>query len=64
MQETWAQSLGCVRKIAWRSEWLPTTVFLPGDFHGQRSLADYSPWSHKRVGHDLAPNTNKQHLWL
>ena len=25
-----------VRKILWRSEWLPTPVFLPGEFHGQR----------------------------
>ena len=32
------------RKIAWRREWLPTPVFLPGEFHGQRSLAGYSPW--------------------
>ena len=22
-------------------------VFLPGKFHGQRSLAGYSPWGHK-----------------
>ena len=29
-------------------EWLPTLVFLPGDFHGQRSLAGYSPWDHKQ----------------
>ena len=28
-------------------------VFLPGKFHGQRSLAGYSPWGHK-VGHNLA----------
>ena len=28
-----------VRKIPWRREWLPTPVFLPGEFHGQRSLA-------------------------
>ena len=28
-----------VGKILWRREWLPTTVFLPGEFHGQRSLA-------------------------
>ena len=27
----------------WRS-WQPTPVFFPGDFHGQRSLAGYSPW--------------------
>ena len=24
--------------------WLPTPVFLPGESHGQRSLAGYSPW--------------------
>ena len=23
------------------------TVFLPGEFHGQRSLAGSSPWGHK-----------------
>ena len=36
-----------IRKIPWRREWLPTPVFLPGEFHGQRSLAGYSPWGHK-----------------
>ena len=30
-----------VRKIPWRREWQPTPVFLPGEFHGQRSLAGY-----------------------
>ena len=25
----------------------PTLVFLPGEFHGQRSLAGYSPWGCK-----------------
>ena len=25
----------------------PTPVFLPGVFHGQRSLVGYSPWGHK-----------------
>ena len=29
-------------------------VFLPGGFHGQSSLANYSPWDHKRVGYGLA----------
>ena len=38
--------------LAWRREWLPTPVFLPGELHGQRSLAGYSPWGHKRVRHD------------
>ena len=41
-----------VRKIPWRRKWLPTPVFLPGESHGQRSLAGYSPWglSHKESG--------------
>jgi len=34
-------------KIPWRREWLPTSIFLPGEFHRQRSLAGYSPRSHK-----------------
>ena len=37
-----------VRKIPWRRKWQPTPVFLPGEFHGQRSLASYSPWGHKQ----------------
>ena len=28
-----------VRKIPWRRKWQPTPVFLPGEFHGRRSLA-------------------------
>ena len=36
----------------------PTPVFLPGKSHGQRSLAGYSLWGHKRVGCDLE---TKQH---
>ena len=31
-----------------------TPVFVPVKSHGQRSLAGYSPWGCKRVGHDLA----------
>ena len=30
-------------------EWQPTPVFLPGEFHGQRSLAGYSPWDQKEL---------------
>ena len=33
-----------VGKIPQRREWLPTPVFLPGEFHGQRSLVGYSLW--------------------
>ena len=32
-----------VRKIPWKKEWLPTPVYLPGEFHEQRSLVGYSP---------------------
>ena len=37
-----------VGKIPWKREWQPTSVFLPGEFHGQRSLASYSLWSRKK----------------
>ena len=36
-----------VRKIPWRRKWQPTPVFLPGEFHCQRSQAGYSPWTRK-----------------
>ena len=42
-------SIPWIGKILWRREWLPTPVFLPGEFHGQRSLAGYSPWDCKEV---------------
>ena len=51
MQETWVWSLGW--KIPWRRKWQLTSVLLPGKFHGQRILVGYSPWGHRRVGHDL-----------
>ena len=41
----------------WRRKWQPIPVFLPGKSHVQRSLAGYSPWGCKRIGHDLG---NKQ----
>ena len=43
MQDTW------VRKIPWEREWQPTPVFLPVEFHRQRSLAGYSPWGSKEL---------------
>ena len=36
-----------VRKIPWRRAWQPTPAFMPGEPHGQRSLAGCSPWRHK-----------------
>ena len=36
-----------VRKIPWRGKWQPTSVFLPGESHGQRYLTGCSPQGHK-----------------
>ena len=36
-----------IEKIPWRRKLQPTPVFLPGESHGQRSLAGYSPQGHK-----------------
>ena len=36
-----------VEKIPWRRAWQPTSVFLLGEFDGQRSLVGYSLWGHK-----------------
>ena len=62
MLETWVWFLGWedllekgtgfdswVGKICWRREQLPTPIFLPGEFHGQRSLAGYNPWGPKEL---------------
>ena len=38
-----------VGKIPWRKEWQPTSVFLTQEFHGQRSLVEYSLWGHKEM---------------
>jgi len=39
-----------VREIAWSRKCQPTPVFLPGKFHGQKSLVGYKPWGHKELG--------------
>ena len=49
-----------VRKIPWRRKGQPTPVFLLGKFHGQRILADYSPWDCKRVRHDLVTKQQQE----
>ena len=55
MQETWVQSLGQEGPL---EKWKPTPVFLPGKFHGQRSLVGYSEWDHKES------DTNEQTFFL
>ena len=42
----------------WRREWQPTPVFLPGEFHGQRSLVSYCPWGHRE-----SDTTKRLTLW-
>ena len=46
-----------VGKIPWRRTWQPTPVFLPGETHGQRSLAGYIVHGSLRVRHNWVTNT-------
>ena len=51
-----------VGKMPRRRKWQPTPVFLPGKSHGQRSLAEYSLWGHKRVGYNLVTKQQQRSL--
>ena len=57
-----------VRKIPWRRAWQLTPVILPGEFHGQRSLAGCSPWGSQKVSQDLVtkppPHNLNMSFWL
>ena len=48
------------RKIPLEKEMETIPVFLSGKFHGQRSLAGYSPWGRKRGGHDFLAKQQQQ----
>ena len=48
-----------VGKIPWRRPWQPSPVFLPGESHGQRSLAGYGPQDRK----ELDMTEAIQHAW-
>ena len=37
------------KKTPWSRKWPPTLIFLPGKFHGQKSLVGYSPWGRKKL---------------
>ena len=41
------QTCGMIRELTGEQGRQPTTVFLPGEAHRQRSLAGYSPWGRK-----------------
>ena len=64
MWETWVQSL--CQEDPWRRKWHPTPVFLPGESHGQRSLAGYSPRGRKESDTTERLNFQRQHhySWL
>ena len=52
MQETQVQPLG--QEDFLEEETATHAVFLPGEAQGQRSLAGFSPWSHKEsLNHDV-----------
>ena len=55
-------------KIPWRKKWQPTSVFLPGESNGQRSLAGDSSWGHKGLvttehGCNKYDNDNNRHCY-
>ena len=50
----------------WRRKWQPTPVFLPGEFHGQRSLKGYSSWGGKESDRTerLSYGFSSSHVWM
>ena len=67
--ETQVLSLG--QEDPWRREWLPTPVFLPRKYHGQRSLLGYSLWGLTELDtneqltlYAVIIWTKREHLWL
>ena len=58
----WANSLSLFTFVHWRRKWQPTPVFLPGKFHGQRSLAGYNPWGEKSQTQFSGQTTTHQQL--
>ena len=59
MQETQGQSLGWEDPL--EKKWQRTPVSLSGEFHGQRSLADYSLWGHKES--DITERLTHTHIY-
>ena len=64
IQETWVQPQG--QEDALEKGRAACTIFLLGEFHGQRSLAGYSLWGHKEL--DMTERltlslSNIKYLW-
>ena len=56
-----------VGKILWSRKWHPASVFLPGKFHGQRSLVGYSAWGPNELnmtGHTAQLRHLTTKLWV
>ena len=49
-------------RFPWRREWIPTPLFLPGEFHGQRGLVGYSLWSRKES--DMTKQRTLSLFWM
>ena len=62
MQETWVWSLGWEEPL--EKGRLPTTVFLPKEFHGRRSLVGYNPCGFKVVHNRVTNSTITKHCIL
>ena len=45
---------------SWRRKWQPIPVFLPGEFHGQRSLEGCNPWGPKES--DMTEKLTHTHI--
>ena len=58
MQETQVQSLGWEDPLSRKQQLTP--IFLPGKFHGKRSLLGYSPWACKESDMTDRLNTHTQ----
>ena len=52
-----------VRKMPWRRAQRSTPVFLPGKFHGQKSLSGFSPVGRKELGMTEVTLTRAPHSW-
>ena len=47
-----------IGKIPWGRKWQPCPVFSPGESHGQRNMAGYSPW-----GWEESDTTERLHFY-
>ena len=71
MIKPWFLPVGLNKSLSYqgspgRRKWLHTPLFLPGEFHGQRSMVGYSPWGHKELDmtEQLTPNKSKKKALL